>query len=407
MVRDRHQRPLVTFVTYEATRTGSPILLLRLLAWLRAHSDLDLEVLCWRGGPLVDELRAVADVVVLAPLGRRTPGELLATVTDEVGLRGLGRRLSAGRVALGRRGQHPPDLIYLNGAPSFVALPHLGGAPVLAHVHELEFALGRSLAPADRSLLGRADRYLAVAQVVADNLVERHRIAEGSVGVLHGFVDDDAPDVVDDPARLRARLGIPADAMVVGVVGDLIWRKGPDLFVQLAARVIGLTRAVGEPDPHFVWVGGRPGTGVHAEVCQDVQAMGLGGRLHLVGEQEHVAAWHAMFDVHAITSREEPFPLVMLEAARAGRPTVCFDAGGAPEFLAVPGDEAGVVVSDLDVAAMAEVVHDLLGDDVRRATLGRRGADRVRRHHLTSMLAPRVLAEIEALLAPVAETATP
>ena len=65
-------RPRVLFVTYEASRTGSPLLLLRFLRWLREQDAVEAEVLCWRGGPLVDDLRRVAPTRVLAPGERAT-----------------------------------------------------------------------------------------------------------------------------------------------------------------------------------------------------------------------------------------------------------------------------------------------------------------------------------------------
>ena len=395
-------RTRVLFVTYEASRTGSPLLLLRFLRWLRAHGSVDAEVLCWRGGPLVEAFAAVGDTRVLAPADRRPLLEALALGAGEVGLGAVGRRLEGLRLASGLRGRTDPDVVYLNGVPSFVALPHLAtgagaGVPVLGHVHELEFALSRSLPAGQEHLLTRPDRFVAVSEAVAHNLVHCHGIARERIGVHHGFVDDTPVPAATAPATLRARLGIPTGSPVVGAVGDLIWRKGPDLFVALARA---LDRAGGESAPpvHLVWVGGAPGRGMWAETQHDLRAVGLTGRVHLVGEQELVADWHALFDVFVLTSREDPFPLVALEAVQAGRPVVAFDQGGAPELLTPAGDEpAGVLVPPLDVSAMAAAIAGLLADPDARAALGAAGATRVSSRYVTSAVAPRLLDEIEAL----------
>lgn len=390
------RRPRVSFVTYEATRTGSPMVLLRLLRWLEANATLDLEVICWRGGPLLDDFRAVAEVRSLAPLDRRTLVETAETGADELGLAAIGRQLGRARVAVGLRRRQPVDLVYLNGAPSLVALPHLhhGSAPVLVHIHELEYALERSLPRGEEGLLRRPDRYIAVAQVVADNLVEHHGIEPGKIAVRHGFVDDRRAAAVAAPADLRQRLGIPTRAPVVGAVGDLIWRKGPDVFLQVAAAVGGS----GEAAPHFVWVGGSGRSAMYREARHDLSALGLDGRVHMVGEQEHPGDWYELFDVLALTSREDPFPLAMLEAAQAGTPVVSFAQGGAPEFLLAEGGDVGVVVPMLDVATMASTIDGLLADTARRVALGERAAERVRGAFVTSVVAPRLLAEIEELL---------
>jgi glycosyltransferase involved in cell wall biosynthesis len=401
-------RPRVQFVTYEASRTGSPLLLLRFLRWLRDEGSLELDVICWRGGPLMDAFAEIAPTKALAPLGRRTAVETLAVGAGEVGLAAAGRRVEAARLALALRGRPGADLLYLNGVPSFTALAHLdtGGAPILGHVHELEFALGRSLPADEAHLLDRADRYVAVSTAVADNLVANHGIDRTAVAVCHGFVDDQpAPNRGSVPndasAELRRRLGIPPDAPVVGAMGDLIWRKGPDLFVHLAAAVTRSSPSE-QPAPHFVWVGGAPADGRGDELTRDIAGLGLTGHVHLVGEQDRPGDWHRLFDVFALTSREDPFPLVVLEAAQHEVPVVAFRQGGAPELLTpedAPADTAaGVVVGALDVAAMAEAVRGLLDDPDRARAMGRAGAGRVRDHHVTSVAAPKLYAQIQALL---------
>lgn len=392
-------RPRVLFVTYEASRTGSPLLLLRFLRWLVAAEAVDPEVVCWRGGPLDAEFARLAPTRVLAPASGRSLAETVAVGAGEVGLGALGRLVDRGRVAAGLRGLRRPDAIHLNGVPAFTALPHLDaeGVPVLGHVHELEFALRRSLAPDEAQLLLAADRYVAVSHAVADNLTARHHVAPERVAVRHGFVDEIPPTDADAADRavdaLRAELGLAPGAPVVAMVGDLSWRKGADLFVALGAAL-----AERVPSAHLVWVGGAPGRGAWDETVFDVAARDLGDRVHLVGERDDVAPFLALADVFALTSREDPFPLVALEAARAGVPVVAFDQGGVPELLAVPGEPAaGVLVPPLDVMAMAEAVGELLDAPAARAALGAAGSERVASHHTTAVAAPALLAELEGL----------
>ena len=73
--------------------------------------------------------------------------------------------------------------------------------------------------------------------------------------------------------------------------------------------------------------------------------------VHFVGELENPHPLLNACDLFCLPSREDPFPLVMLEAGALGKPMVCFDgAGGAKEFAA---RGAGIVVPYLDVPAMA------------------------------------------------------
>jgi glycosyltransferase involved in cell wall biosynthesis len=101
-------------------------------------------------------------------------------------------------------------------------------------------------------------------------------------------------------------------------------------------------------------------------------------------------------DALALTSREDPFPLVMLEAAAHGVPTVCFaDSGGGVEFV---GSDAGLVAPYLDVAGFAEGILKLHERPVLREALGEAAARRVRARFSTSSQAPKLLASISRCL---------
>ncbi|MEL7210868.1 MAG: glycosyltransferase family 4 protein, partial [Actinomycetota bacterium] len=161
------------------------------------------------------------------------------------------------------------------------------------------------------------------------------------------------------------------DRPVVGAVGTGDWRKGIDLFVQTAARVVARS---GRP-PMFVWVGPLVD---EDRVRHDIEAAGLGGHVLLVGPVPDAGAWYPAFDVLVSTAREDPFPLVGLEGGGAGRPIVAFASGGLRELLA---HGRGIVVDALDVAGLADAVLDLLADPGRASELGGRLARHVQARH--------------------------
>ena len=98
-------------------------------------------------------------------------------------------------------------------------------------------------------------------------------------------------------------------------------------------------------------------------------------------------------DIFALVSREDPFPLAMLEAASIGKPTVCFDgSGGAKEFVS---DDCGYVVPYLDIEAMSEKIALMLGSDELRYRLGDSAAKKVRDCHDLEKCAPRILKTIQ------------
>ena len=88
----------------------------------------------------------------------------------------------------------------------------------------------------------------------------------------------------------------------------------------------------------------------------------------------------------ALVSREDPFPLVCLEAALLGLPILCFaNAGGVPEFLKT---DSGFVVDYLDIGAMADKLELLAQDETLRRRLGSCAADKVRSRFSVEAAAP-------------------
>jgi len=102
------------------------------------------------------------------------------------------------------------------------------------------------------------------------------------------------------------------------------------------------------------------------------------------------------FDLFALTSREDPFSVAMLEAALCGLPIVCFaGAGGAVELVE---HDAGIVVPYLDLSAMAIACVDLLLDDTRRRKVGENARAKVQAHYMLDQQGPKILSVIEAAI---------
>jgi glycosyltransferase involved in cell wall biosynthesis len=385
------KRPTVLFLSHDASRSGAPMLLLRLTRWLRANADLEIEFLVRKSGPLEVEF---------AEVGRVTMFRDEAPATGGVKWR-LAKRLGAGGAAAGveraralrnlaRRGV---ALVYANTATNGPALEYLArlGCPVLTHIHESEPTLRRH-GDANFALLDRhTTRYLACAEAVKSDLAGKFGVAASRIDVVHGFVDDpqrSASDLAALRASRRAQLGLPADAFVVGACGETDWQKGADLFVHLAR----LVQARGARVPvRFVWVGGGGGPTDRrsAEIAHDLARLGIAETVHFIGRRADAAEWFAAFDAFALVSREDSFPLTCLEAASLGVPVLCFaGAGGEPEFVE---EDAGFVVPYLDVEAMAERVREMAASPALRQSLGRRAMQKVRERHDVAVAGPKIL----------------
>ncbi len=388
-------------MSHEATRTGAPIVLLRLLEWVKAHRDVDIEVLLLNGGPLVDDFAAIGRVHLAHAYGDGTWPE---KVEKRVRKRGLGDLAESARVARLRREVRDLDgfdLLYCNSMSSAVALRVLPELPpaVVTHVHELDSALAHWISPDDRTaMLERSDAFVVAADCVGQALVGTYGVDPSRVHRCYEFVDRPTP-VAAGVEAARARLDLAPGEMVVGAAGTADWRKGTDLFLQVAARV---RRAAPELPVRFVWVG-REMEHLQDGHDLDVLRAGLTGAVTFTGEVPDPASYMSLFDAFCLTSREDPYPLVCLEAALLGVPIVTFANGGMVELAVADGDDDPLLatVPYLDVEAMADEVIALLRDRDRARRSGERLAAWVADHHLSATGAAVLAEAIDEHLAPV------
>ena len=379
----------VVFVSHGASRTGAVIALLHLIRWVRANTDLRVATVLAEDGPLRGEFEAVAPVLLRRG---RNWAALKNRFASGLGLRDRIVRRDDRRLARQVAGL-APGVIYANTVTVGELVGRLArsGVPVVTHVHELDFWIRTRVRPeAFAEVLRHTRRFIAVAGAVRDNLVRHHGVPAGRVDLVYEFISaaTTAAAAGRDPAgaaSLRARLGLPADAVVVGGCGTADWRKGYDLFVQLAAAA---RRTGPGPPVRFVWVGAGEHDALFEGGRHDAAHAGVADVLTVVPPVPNPHDYFALYDVFVLTSREDPFPLVCLEAAALGKPIVCFaGAGGMQEFVA---DDAGIVVPYLDVGAMAAAVSRLADDPGLRARLGDQAKGRAVRRHDVDVLAPRV-----------------
>ncbi len=380
---------------HAADRTGPPIYLLHLLRWIRASgSTVDIDLVLLAGGELLDELSSLASVTVFEPLSPEISDEdrdrMLSGEEDEVAWWGARRHEALAELVAPFA---DASVVYVNCAPSAELARALRPGPwvQLSHVHELEIGLVQRLGAVDREqLLGGATRVFSVAGAVTDELVRDHHVDPEVIEHHHGMVDLDAVlDATDDLDRTAAReaRGIDPAHLVVGSCGTLEFRKGPDLFLRLAAD---LRRRSPDTPITFVWVGGDD-EGI-ARALDLADRLGVGDVVRFVGPQPDPTTWFALMDLFVLTSREDPFPLVCLEAAAVGTPIVAYDTGGIPDLLR---QGCGEVVAYPDPQGLAEVVGALLDDHERRREMGERGRVVIRDGYDVSVVAPRTWAAIE------------
>lgn len=349
----------VLVVSHDAEFNGAQLIALSLVGQLARRHAAPVFVILKRGGPLLPDFEELAPTVVL----------------DEVDLLGAGTcqfdSLIATFKALGVEAAICNTIVTGDVAERLKA----NDLAVVSAIHELPGAvMAYGTAELFRQSIRSSDHVVFPAQYVRDRLMDAFGERSPSEwvhpqGILrpNPFVDE------REFAKLQIskQLNIPEGAVTVLGCGLASQRKGFDLFIVLARTVLSRQHAL---PVHFVWVG--PTDDTFALWClHDIEMAGLKAVVHVVGAQKHAGLFYAASDIFVLTSREDPFPTVCLEAMEAGVPVVAFeDAGGIGEMV---GPSSGVLVPYLDIVAMADAVSGLVEDDRRRSALGTSGRARV------------------------------
>ncbi|GAB3598432.1 glycosyltransferase [Microbacterium tumbae] len=295
-------------------------------------------------GPLVDELRAAgAEVVILSMLVLRKallkPSGWPALIRD--GLRGLG---AAWRLI----GRVRPQVVYVSTItiPLWPLVARLRGRVAVSHVHEAE-ASGSRLVNRALYLPHLASRRTLVNSEFSLETIRRAlpALARRSQVVYNGVASP------DEPRSPRTTL---RGALRVLYVGRLSPRKGPDLAIDAAARLLESGRAatvtlLGAVFEGYEWF----------EEQLRQQAASRGVPVEFAGFHKDVWPFLAEADVLVVPSRiDEPFGNTAVEGVLGLRPVIASDssglreaAGGYTTSRLVPADDASAIADALEATA--------------------------------------------------------
>ncbi len=231
-----------------------------------------------------------------------------------------------------------------------------------------------------------ASRFFAVSRHARQAYLDRGIPAQ-RVQVLYNPVNASLfrPDA-DAGAAMRASLGIPDDAIVLGYVGRMHTGKG--VFPLLEAASAAMRR---EPRLYCLWIGNGPDAArLQALATADT---GVGTRHRFAGWNNHTADYFRSLSMLAFPSiATETFGRVSIEAQACGVPVLASDIGGVPETLS-PG-ESGVLLPPGDAAAWRDAILAMC-DDATRQQMGSAAREWVLQRFATHVIARDFVAQLQ------------
>ncbi len=330
------ERSKIVILGHDAHRHGAQQLALMIGQLLTRRFGVDVAFVLLNGGAMIKDYAQVGQVeVVDGP----------ATVLSE-------------RLAALRKAGYSACITNTTVTGKAVPVLKAQGFTVISLVHELGTLIrGYGLTDAARAIAAESDRVIFPAEVVRDSFLAVTGPAANTVEVFpqglyrRELLATPLPGPADRSAA-RARLGLPETGTVVINVGFGDLRKGVDRFAAVALEMCGA-----DPQVTFAWIGASE-MGTTSWAFADVERLGLTDRIRRTGHVEEMADWYAAADVLFLTSREDPFPSVVMEAMAAGLPVVGYaGCGGCDGLIA----EHGALVDPLKAGAAAEAIRRFAG----------------------------------------------
>jgi len=363
----------ILFISHDANRAGAQLFLLSIMRYLK-QKGVEMQLLLLGGGVLENDFAEIC-----------TTHYWPNTNSQKKGIKKAISKLV--------KSQHEPnatlqllenlqnsnfDYLYANTIASAHVLPKLTEhvkAPLLAHIHELEFSIQLYSQATDREFLFRyATKIIACSQAVAENIIENHSVSARKIEVIHSFVDNGAilnRIEATDNQLIKQKYNLPESGFLIGGCGNAEWRKGIDVFLQVINQILNTSNE----NCHFVWIGIKKEGDYYEQISYDIAKMGIGDKITFIEQTPDAVELINCLDIFTIVSREDPFPLVMLEAALAQKTMIGFDkTGGCSEFIE---EDAGIIVPYLNTFAMASSITKLFLNQSFAKQLGQKAKDKV------------------------------
>ena len=345
----------ILFITHETSRTGAPILLLNFLKWLNLNNkDIETTLLSIEKGDLSFELESVVhnlhelseivenDKKKKTTLSRRIRNKLFPNLKPKSSEVKLIEKLSKTKW----------DLIFSNTIVNgkYIEKLRAKGTPIISYMHELEYIIKEFMKFGNvEGTLKYSNYFLCGSSLVQNNLIKNHQIKPEQSEVVHSFVDFKSRDKnIKTSDKIRDELEIPSDAAIVAMMGSFVWRKGTDYFVDTA-------RKLNEENIYFLWIGADLDSINKFEF--DLKKSKTNLKVILIPPSKEYKKYFNCIDLFYLSSREDPYPMVMVEATSYGIPIICFEnAGGTQEFI---DSKVGFVVPYGNTTIAAEKIKSI------------------------------------------------
>ena len=231
--------------------------------------------------------------------------------------------------------------------PAGIHAKQVTGKPLVIHVHATDFDRSRgnvnpTVFGIEKDGMEHADHIITVSNLTRQTVIEKYGIDPAKVTTVHNAVTPLSEEL------LNVQVQKPKEK-VVTFLGRITMQKGPEYFVEAAAKVLRNQHNV-----RFVMAGSGD---MMDKMIHLAAERGISDRFHFPGFQKGKQVYEMLkaSDVYIMPSVSEPFGISPLEAMQMGVPSIISKQSGCAEIL------DNVIKTDYwDIDAMADAIHSIV-----------------------------------------------
>lgn len=352
------KKPLL-FIGHDGIQAGAQVVLLETVKWFAQSTDRNIKVLVLSPGPMTDQYALYSEVYAIKNAEVDDAKALSEFLKDDFEFVFLSTVVS---------GRFIPVLNQLNKKIN---------APFVANIHEMEKVLdifNEEL----KQLIPIVDLWISGSPETTKLLHKKHKLPKEKLETVTAFVNPITTLQADNVAlknSARKEIGLKENDFVVMGCGTVYWRKGPDLFLETARNL--LKRNIKEIK--FIWIG----EGKDKKLLQESLTTEEKEKIKFVGHKRNANELFAAADLFFLSSREDPFPLVVLHAAQYGIPSLYFSGTtGIADFLQ---KDAGIPIKNISTDKAAACIYDLIQKPEKLNALGQAAKTRLFHQYTTEV----------------------
>jgi glycosyltransferase involved in cell wall biosynthesis len=391
------KRPRLLFISHDASRTGAPLVLLEIIKWLKINVDWDLNILLGGNGPLSGEFAKHGRIftrenMYISERKKTRKRTAIHKLFARLGLKLPNQNITE----RDRKLNIPPvDLIYSNTVANGELLDAVKtlDAPIISHIHEMNF-LTESFGEENWDLVRHhTKQFIAVSHAVKRDLQCRG-IHMDDICVIHpAFCARPTTPLIATTNSLYETLNIPKDSDILVGCGTNYWQKGVDHFINITSL---LKYRYGRNNIRSLWIGGDQSGNDYCRLLFEIKSQNLQDTFTFIPHVHNPLDYINLAKVFCMTSREDSFPLVNLEAGYLRKPVVCFrQSGGTIEFL---NHNSNLAAEYADCDEFARKVNSLLDNPSECEQIGSWAHNKVATNYTNDLQGRSIKEKILSLL---------